>query len=184
MSEEFINIRLQEVPEYLRKSKLYITLLSNAAHDLQDEIFQVPVDKFKIDEENIITSEDFKHMIATLLFWDSSTLPVALISFCLDHSEQAIKLFDKEALMLPQLEMLKTVMDSPISKRPSAAARVGSREILQFYFCAAKGGHLECLQYAHSHGCECNWRTQAAALRGKNIGCMHYLYNLSTGSKN
>ena len=191
MSAEFIDVRLQEVPEYLRESVLYKTLLENAAaEDSQKEVFQVPANKFKTDVDNIFTAEEFKHMIATLLFWDSLACPVSMVWFSLDHWDEIPSLLNEEALMLPQFENLKTIMASPIEKRMSIAARIGSLEILQYYcrvdntvfkkdrdICkvAATYGHLECLKYAHTHGCYWDAKTCKAAAGG-HLECLKYAH--------
>ena len=69
----------------------------------------IPVDKLKLDIENITTEDEWKHMIATLLFWDSPALPAAMISFALEYSGKIADVFDEEAVKLEQIRKLKAV---------------------------------------------------------------------------
>ena len=39
---------------------------------------------------------------------------------------------------------------------------------------AAGGGHLDCLQYAHEHGCPWDVNTCASAVFGEQLHCLQY----------
>ena len=184
-----IQLQLYQVPEYLRESVFFKTLRENASNN-QQEIFEIPADKFKPDPENIATLQDYKHMIATLVFWDSLVLPAALISFALEYSGKIADLFDEEAAKLPQLRKLKAVLHDShnVSDRARVAASVGSIQILKKlistpshqyttdHICdaAAAGGHIECLKYAHSQGRPWDADTCYAAASGGHLECLQY----------
>ena len=186
-----IRLQLHEVPEYLRDSTFYFTLRET---DNVEEVFEVPAEKLKTDHENITTLAEFKHMIETLLFWNSPALPAALISFALDNSETVADLFHDEVLKLEQLRKLKAVMDSLDTGTNCAfvAARVGSKEIMQhcfpaprkrlfkmFVLCklAASGGNIECLKYAREKGCEWKADTCKAAAASGHLECLQYAHS-------
>ena len=194
--EESVHLQLHEVPEYLRDSVFYGTLRENASNDSQ-EVFDIPASNLKLDHDDITTLEDYKHMIATLLFWDSPALPDALISFAVDYSGQISDLFDEEAAKLEQLGKLKAVLYDSQDEldRARVAASVGSIDILKHLLCsrnretreytklnicdaAAAGGHLDCLQYAHSNGCPCDttWTCYNAAAGG-HLECLQYAHS-------
>jgi hypothetical protein len=41
--------------------------------------------------------------------------------------------------------------------------------------CAAFGGHLDCLKYAHENGCQWDENTCAQAAAGGNLDCLKYV---------
>ena len=191
-----VHLQLHEVPEYLRDSALYKTFRENASDNSQ-EVFEIPVDKLKLDPEEITTEDEWKHMIATLLFWNSPDLPDAMISFALEYSGNIADLFNEKAAKLPQIQKLKAVIHDSQDEldRARLAASVGSIQILKHLLCyrngevrqytnaniiceaSAAGGHIECLQYAHSLGLPWDYTTCKAAAAGGHLECLQYAHS-------
>ena len=178
-----VSFQLKEVPEYLRSSLLFHTLLNNA--ESEEDVLQVPVNNFKRDVK-LSTVAEVAHMIDTLHFWDSPALPKNLIVYSIDHWDRVSHLFNSKADNLKQLIKLKTVIESSVESRAITAATVGSVDILKVVHtdrncdriceAAAANGHVECLVYLHEHGCTWDEKISATAAGNGQLECLVYLH--------
>ena len=105
-----INIKLSQVPEYLRNSELYITLCNNARDgDIpEEESIEIPANCMK-QSASVNTLADLESLLFTLRFWMSSALPEELITFCIRNSSSAADSLGRFEAQLSQLEHLYSV---------------------------------------------------------------------------
>ena len=180
-------IKFSDIPEYLKTSKLYYTLLQND----QRNRFHIPVKFLKRDASKVNTLHDAKHLVKTLYYWDSPELPISLIRFSMRNEGNAkfqALIQDSAFLKLKQIAALNTVMHASNAYRTVAAASFGSVNMLKVLRerkfdwnemtceAAAQGGHLDCLRYAHENGCPWDKSTCEAAAGHGHLACLRYAH--------
>ena len=182
-------IKRSKVPQYLHQSELYLSL-NNDEHD--DEI-SVPSKCMKTDLE-LNDVDDLEHLLLTMRFWITNTLPEEAITF-MSQGLIANTLLQRHQQEYPNLHLLvEDLCTCEPGSQCKAACKYGRLDFLDYFVRhgrplaldaleeAANYGQLECLKYVYNKlECEKKERTDwkgvnvQQAARAGHLECLRYL---------
>ena len=204
MSEEFIEIKISEVPYYLRKGDFYRTLINNNDNDNNDTI-TIPKKHYKYSPF-VESIEDLIHLLHTLRFWmiDYDDIPYEVIFDFIKGSKldscygNKFKKIFFDFLFIYEIKALIMKLNKVKNGWNNIAnysAKRGYFLLLKYCFskfdplmlknniwktqiCTASaiGGQLKCLQYAHENGCNWNINTTLNASKYGHVNCLQYAH--------
>ena len=201
-SNSCIRIHLSNVPSYLHSSLLYGQFVeqgqttfmedSPSATSIENSWIEVPEKNFKASN-SVSSLEDLQHMLKTLDFWCSDSLPDELIVYCVMHPETVIELLETYCNKLSQICPLIDIVGSPKSslrEKAIASALKGEVSILRcLWRCirtseASAAGVLsdrtavpkQPSHSAYEKGLSMDWDTQicVAAASSGSVSCLRY----------
>jgi hypothetical protein len=163
----------------------------------KNTILSFPVDYCQFDLSNL---HQFKHMsalLATLRYWGVSEIPAELMMYLLEApmSPETMSVLAEEHregdsfAFLVDLPNLRSIKEAEIHMEYAAKlGNVALMSALHKYHCnenswnmdvfyyVASGGHLDCLKYAHEHGCPWFTIVCTGAARGGHLECLRYAH--------
>ena len=158
-SKELTNIRRSDVPEYLRRSELYLSF--SDAED--DEEISVPADCFKLNPI-VSNASQLEYMLQTMRFWIVKDIPEELVNFLLSplfqNARHVLAKFE-HTMEFPWLHILHKIRPVRRKEATNICAEHGSVMLLDYFVksgvavkmlslrIAAENGHTECLDYIH-----------------------------------
>ena len=200
MSEEFIEIKISEVPYYLKKGDFYRTLIDNDNNDNDTITILKKHYKYSLLVESI---EDLIHLLHTLRFWmiDYEDIPYELIFDFIKRSSLPISDANKLKKVFfdfPFIHEIKSLImklnkvKNGWNNIANYSAKRGYFLLLKYCFskfdtqndisrtqicrASAIGGQLKCLQYAHENGCNWNINTTLNASKYGHVNCLQYAH--------
>ena len=179
-----------DLPYWLHDSDL-AAQTREAGLELGPELFR---EGLIVGSPHISSFSDFQKVIICVDYWGVHPWPVELYRFIISHISEVKNWRDESGIGIVQHGDLKDVMlDLLLDKNLflEKACEVGSLGWLVYVHsneegyewngrtcsrAAAKGGHLECLQFAHANGCPWDEYTCACAALGGQLACLKYLH--------
>ena len=165
-------IDIEDVPDFLKKSKLYKTFLENLKNEKESSdgsgsednemetiSTKIPVnEKHFIKSPNIENGEDLKRLIEVMRYWMVDDVPDEIYDAILDLKIEGVDL--EEFSDFPSIKSLRALVKKfGCMFLIKEAAKIGSLKVMKYahsrnYFVAeeafvfsAKNGHYECLKY-------------------------------------
>lgn len=181
-----IRITKKEVPQFLHKSAFY-----EALGDFEDDLISIPSECLK-ETPGVEIFADVNHLLKTLQFWGSDSIPEALFEFVLRAKETETEIFAAifaEFDQLPQVSILSKFLGLPEQNRTSLAVRVGRMDIIAFFEArnipfpscscniAASEGHREVMKHFHQLGFPCDC-CDTASCHGS-LDCLKYAHEVA-----
>jgi len=184
------SIYKRDVPVYLQAGVFYRSLND----DQDDGLFSVPADTLKPTLEITCTS-DLVHLLNSLRFWSVSVPQTEIFDFVIKNGfDEQIAAFEADFPYLTFLRAVKRNMSEEVIPILDFALKEGRFEVVPFLHevygepfgpssvvQAAKGGNLNCLKYAHQHGCVITGEAFKACIYHSNIPCLEYAHLHSEG---
>lgn len=182
-----ISVRREDVPEFLRRGKLY-----KALDEEDSTVFEIPNDCFK-ENLNVNNVVEFTSLLLTLRFWMVEEAQQELLVFVLTHDMSAFEVegSDERNLLLSinfgaqYLQLEKLNKSNRISFATKHRMGVPIIEVLSMLFCdvpedlcsiAAEAGDLDVLKFARSRNCKWGDAAQMAVRSGQ-VDCVRYCAN-------
>ena len=185
-------LRLSEIPEYLRDGELYKSLLENAGDPDEVLIFDSSVMKPNTSVNN---SRDCDHLLNTLRFWGVNTFCDEVAAFVLNHpSEKNDAILAKYEEQFPYARALRMVKKTYGRKKKVKgllcdAIEAGCVEVVEYLLrgkgvlppidacmLAACGGNVEMLKFVHQRGYQLSAIAEFSILQIGNVGCLEYVH--------
>ena len=183
-----INLTINDIPNYIKASKLYEILNENDNNDL----FNIPNEFFK-KELVINTFEDLISYIRIFDYWMINNIPNEFYDWIFENKDKINmdllnELFNTNNL----IKQLKIIIDTPSNNELCYYySSIGNLELLKYIYenrdrykwlvektcsSAAENGHLECLKYAHENGCMWDEYTCSSAAKNGHLDCLKYAH--------
>lgn len=151
-----INLTINDIPDYLKESKLYENIEYDDPFDIPEELFK--------KELIINTFDDLVSYIKIFDYWMINNTPNEIYKFIIGNKDKInMDLLNDLFHMNNLINEIKIIINTPYNKLCSYFSSIGNLELLKYYHengcelykdtCseAAKNGHLECLKYAHDY---------------------------------
>ena len=152
-----LSLRINEIPDYLLDSELYLNIES-------DESFDIPEQFFKKELE-IITFDDLVGYIRIFDFWMTNKIPIEIYQWVFENKDLInINLLNDQFPMNPLINEINEIIYTPNDKLCGKFSSIGYLLLLKFAHengcvwnestcdSAADSGHFQCLKYAHENG--------------------------------
>jgi len=155
-------INLDEIPKYLRLSKLYDIYLENRINgDETDNIIFIP-DEYIEKKINIKTFEDLVHHIVIFKYWMIYKIPYEFYDWIFENKNMVImnllnKYFPNLDILIKNIQIIVSSTESNICDK------------------AANYNSLEILKYACEKGCNLMSSVSIIAAHNKNIDILKYI---------
>ena len=153
-------VRKSEVPVYLHKSELYLSL------DESNDEFSVPGECMKMSVE-VKNLSDLRNILLTMRYWILSAFPCEVIDyiFTCRHPDMVVRLLSEFDSEFPKVrDLVRNIYTSLGSNRAcNLSAEFGRVDFLAYFTkkgkaldmktlkVAAESGHLDCLAYCHTN---------------------------------
>ena len=180
-----INLTINDIPEYLKSSKLYETLNENDSNDS----FDISKEFFK-KELVINTLNDLIFYIRIFDYWMINNIPNEFYDWVFKNKDKIdMDLLNDQFPMNDLIKQIKIIINTPINKLCTYYSTIGDLELLKHAhenrypwdeetcLCAAENGHLGCLIYAHKNGCY--WIVEFICIAAAHYGhleCLKYAH--------
>ena len=152
-----ITIRRSEVPNYLHKSELYLSL------DETEDEFSVPSDCMKMNTR-VQSLADLRNMLLTMRYWILKLFPSEVVQFLIVSRLLGITrtLYEFDAVFPRVRNLVKSIHEQGISQTCNLAAKYGRLDFLehcakkklvlgiQTLQIAAENGRVHCLTYCYN----------------------------------
>jgi hypothetical protein len=198
------SVEVFNIPEFFKNGYLFQELSFEERNHIEGDenhlTLSFPIQCCHFDISSFVEVHDVCALLSTLRYWGVRKIPVKLLAYLLETpmSSETITLLAGEHregdsfAFLADLSSFKNNTD--MNQRLEYAAGNGyvhlMAALLQYVAArnqmlswsnstctaAAKGGHLECLQFAYKHGFHWNMLTCSAAAIGGHLGCLQYAH--------
>ena len=180
-----INLTINDIPPYLKLSKLYETLTENEGN----ESFDISKEFFK----NELVINNFKDLISYIKifdYWMINNTPDEFYDWIFKNKDKInMDLLNELFHMNDLINQIKIIINTHINKLCNYYSSIGNVVLLKhahkngypwfnnrIIFIAIKNGHLECFKYAYENGCISNeWICSYIAIYG-HLKCLKYAH--------
>lgn len=187
-AEEQTTVQRCDIPQHLRLGEFYPKLHG------QDLVISIPVKNFKLNL-NVDILEDLYWLLETLSYWMIQEMPETLIAYVLYHgSAQCNTICSSYELQFPELRLLQSLQNVPVTTWIPMAAQFGAIQMLKYLkengyditlhsaHIAAGVGELECLQYTVKEGnIQLDAATSLQAAASGNVACLKFVHEHGGG---
>ena len=172
------NITDTTVHNYYKHSKLYNLLQKEKGFNNNELSFNIN-NKFYNESFIINNKEDFKKVIRIMTYWGFNTLPIEVFNFALQNKQLVKNLLEtninKNTVSENNKNFIEIIrpLNTDIYQKLRIIVLNSNNDLTRLF---AKGGHLDCLKYAHENGCPWDEGTCSYAAEYGHLDCLKYAH--------
>ena len=178
-----ISLTINDVPDYLKESKLYENIES-------DDSFDIPIEYFK-KELVINTFDDLVSYIKIFDYWIMNKTPNEIYKFVFDNKDKInMDLLNDQFPINDLIKQIKIIINTPINNLSNICSSHGYLDLLIYihkygnsyywdidtFMLAAENGNLECLKYLNENDGGWDHTTCHSAARYGHLDCLKYAH--------